>query len=34
VINVPAGDWNVVVDVRGAIGGTVNAAVRVLQGAL
>lgn len=34
VIPVPAGTWNVVVDLEGAIGGTVNAAVRILQGAL
>jgi len=34
VITVPAGTWNVVVDLEGTIGGTVNAAVRVLQGAL
>lgn len=34
VITVPAGTWNVVVDLEGTIGGTVNAAVRVLQGVL
>jgi hypothetical protein len=34
VITVPAGTWNVVVDLEGTAGGTVNAAVRVLQGAL
>jgi hypothetical protein len=34
VITVPAGTWNVVVDLQDAIGGTVNAAVRILQGAL
>jgi hypothetical protein len=34
VITVPAGTWNVVVDLEGTTGGTVNAAVRVLQGAL
>jgi len=33
-ITVPEGTWNVVVDLEGSIGGTVNAAVRVLQGAL
>jgi len=34
VITVPPGTWNVVVDLEGSIGGTVNAAVRILQGVL
>jgi hypothetical protein len=33
-ISVPAGSWNVVVDLAGAGGGTVNAAIGVLQAAL
>jgi len=33
VIAVPAGTWNVVVDLAGAGGGTVRAAIEVLQAA-